>query len=227
MNTMDFTKHFSSPESVSLITAIVDEDSQKVRQLVSRGANLDSIGKLDYTPLRVAIVTGSADMVALLLELGANPNFRTSNGTVAAKWACETERDIYLKMLLDNGLNPNITFGKDPIIFTAVENHRWPQYDLLVKHGAKLDARSGNKSNLGHYFANQAEYARLRGLITAGIDVTPANNAGLTVIGVLADQQNRFGTDQSHPAFSARVELIQLLRSKGHKIPPNIPGVSR
>ena len=62
-------------------------DEASVRELVARGANVNALainsifsnGGIEETPLHVAVRRGLANMVKLLLALGADPNLRANN----------------------------------------------------------------------------------------------------------------------------------------------------
>ena len=169
-------------------------------------------------------------MFKLLLELGADPNFRTpEGGAVAAKWVAEHEDPDYMQILLDYGLDPNVKHNTRPIIFYTIENNNWTQYDMLVAGGADtLTTKTADNSTVAWYMASQFEYARLKELILQGADLGETVNEGVprrSVIEILVNDQTRFSGNPQHPAYIARVELLEMLRDKGLEIPLDIPGV--
>ena len=227
MKAEEFTEDYTDPQAIALVTAVVEGDEARVRTLAKAGSDLNAVGRYHQTPLRIAIKVNSKKMLKLLLELGADPNFRTpGGGAVAADWAAAHKDPDYLQILLDHGLDPNLKHDKQPIIFSTIENNNWIQYDMLVAHGADtLTARAADNSTVAWYMASQFEYARLKELILQGADVRTPSNTGLTVVETLANDQARFSGNPQHPAYIARVELLEMLRDKGLEIPLDIPGV--
>lgn len=221
----DYTRDFSDPQVIELVTAIGENDLRQVENLARGGANLNAMGCHERTPLYVALQVGDKEMLVRLLELGADPNFRTPKGVAAAKLAVLHKDPEYLRTLLDRGLDPDLRYVKRPIIFYAIENNRWPQYEMLVAHGADLSAKTANNRTIPMYMATQAEYGRLAELLEKGVDMETRSNSGLTVVGILADYQHRFGGNPIHPAFRARAQILETLRAKGIAIPDGVPGV--
>ena len=208
-----YLKLFEDTSSKKLVEAIIKEDAGKIQALAEDGANLQSVGLHETTPLRIAIEAGKPKMLSLLLDLGADANFITPKGVTAAWYAVDNSNPEYLRILLDHGLNPDITFDGTHIIFQAVH---YPQnYDMLVASGADLSVKENvSNSNLGIRLAQIADYSHLRQLIEKGIDVTEPNVNKDSVMTILADQQERFGADPDHPGFKARAEILELLKSK-------------
>lgn len=60
--------------------------------LVDAGADVNSLGDMDYTPLHYAASRGRPEMVTRLLELGADPTLRNEFGTTPAEAADLHER---------------------------------------------------------------------------------------------------------------------------------------
>jgi hypothetical protein len=227
MDKKQYITFFKDPVAIELITAVVNADKKTLSRLHSQNANFDVIGDYDNTPLRIAIKIDRLDVVKWLLSFGADPNFCTPKGTVAARYAADHKNPEYLKVLLKAGLNPNIKYAGTPIIFDAIESSRWTQYDMLVSAGADvLTTKTGNNRTVALQMAMQFEYERLKKLINAGADVETPSNTGLSVVKVLAKMQRRFSGDPEHPAYKMRMELLEMLRDKGLEIPDNIPGVT-
>ena len=71
-----------------LLAAVRSGDAAAVRRLASEApGRLDDAGEDGRTPLMLAASEGGADMVALLLELGADPAKRDREGRTAAELA--------------------------------------------------------------------------------------------------------------------------------------------
>lgn len=77
------------PEArTSLLAAVRGDDGAAVRRLAAEAPErLDEAGPDGRTPLMLAAVIGAEEMVALLLELGADPARRDGEGRSAADLA--------------------------------------------------------------------------------------------------------------------------------------------
>ena len=205
---------------------MINGNKNTLVRLHAQNANFNVVGNYESTPLDIAIEIERLDVVKWLLDFGADPNFRTPKGVVAAKSAVLQKTPGYLQTLLGAGLNPNIKYTTRPIIFHAIESSRWKNYDILVAAGADVfHTKTGNNSTVALYMAMQFEYERLIQLIKAGADVTTPSNTGLSVVKDIAKMQQRFSGNPNHPAFKMRVEFLNMLRDKGIAIPKDIPGM--
>uniref|UniRef100_A0A0E0QN17 Uncharacterized protein n=1 Tax=Oryza rufipogon TaxID=4529 RepID=A0A0E0QN17_ORYRU len=86
----------------------------------------DKVFNLDDTPLNMAISSKSLECVKLLIQAGADVNFRDSNGATYVMMAANYGFSGIMKCLLDAGANPNIPdqFGVFPIEVAALQVHR-------------------------------------------------------------------------------------------------------
>jgi len=91
------------------------------------------------------------DVVALLLEHGADPNLRCDDGSIGLVWATQNGRynddgsrtaaEKILRMLLENGADPNCK-GRDgevPLL-EAISHGHYPMAEALLEHGAAINA---------------------------------------------------------------------------------------
>ena len=94
----------------------------------SNGGGGGGIALFNFSPLHVAAANGDAEMVALLLDRGANSNTRGEYGwtplhfTVAFVGDPFNQRDV-IRALLDAGGDPNVKskFGTTPLIIAESE----------------------------------------------------------------------------------------------------------
>ena len=124
-----------------------------------------------------------------MLDNGANPNARKpgqhtksyedgSGGTYfdydnAMVWAAKQEDPIYLKLLLDHGGDPNTRNGNDEtLLFQAfIWHNQWKNVQLLVEHGADVNAESAGFSILSDYAA-RGGFKQAYWLLQRGADPT-------------------------------------------------------
>ena len=215
----DYTKDYTSPDERILIKSIMSGDLEALRQLAASRVNMNALGKADNTPMRVALKCRQATVVTFLLQQGVDPNFVTPTGAVPAFVAAEQDDLQILTMLLDRGLNPNIKEDGEPIIFAAIRESQWANVRLLVSRGADVNGRTSYNSTVLLELIGMSQYDLAKALITRGVDATIENAAGLTVARVLVNDQKAFGADRNNANYKKRVELLELLKSRGVSVP--------
>lgn len=137
-------------------------DVSAIRYLLSKGANLASLG--ENFDLNGACFHGHWRLCQFLIEYGASPNFiDVQNGESPLHSAlCTTDRvqhDRVLEVLLSSRANPNVAtkngmetggFMRDARTKGETPLHRAAAFgsedtiELLLKHGAKVDVRDAN-----------------------------------------------------------------------------------
>lgn len=125
----------------SIHSAVASDDAETVRAMVAADpgiANRDS-------PLYLAVRHRQRDMVALLLELEADPNYPSQDsswGTALATAAEKNDVEI-MRLLLEAGANPNAVIDSSGSVYDFLRSwgkrapeEREEAVALLVKHGA-------------------------------------------------------------------------------------------
>jgi len=96
------------------------------------------------TPLFLAATNGNAAIVDALLKSGADANAVLPEGQTVMMAAARTGTPAVVKALLASGADPNVhdgRLGETALMWAAAENHSGA-IDLLIAHGADVDARS-------------------------------------------------------------------------------------
>jgi hypothetical protein len=226
MKDIDYSTYYSDPAEIELIKAVMNGDASTVRRLAASGVNLNAVGKYEITPLRTALKCQQKEIVALLLQLGVDPNFTTPGKAVPAFVALKLDDPDYLNMLLAHGLDPNLQEDGAPLVFMAIREGQWSHFKTLINKGADIQSRSRNNSTLALELVGVSQYDLAKALILHGADFTTPNNTGLTVLEVLVNDQTRLCADPRHPACLKRAELLRMLKEKGVDVPPGLPGMS-
>src|SRR5262249_12062671 len=107
-------------------------------------ARVSSANRNGVTPLALAAVNGSASMVELLLNAGADPNAASGEGESALMTAARTGRPEPIRLLLARGADPNAAarkFGETAVRWAAGHDHACA-IRALVAGGAKPNAHS-------------------------------------------------------------------------------------
>lgn len=107
-----------------LLSAVISQDEVRVRKFIERGENVNAASRIDepspyaldepkrgYTPLREAVAMGNLNIVKLLLQAGAKPNYSSmleeDQGATPLFIASANGRIDIVKELLQAGADPD------------------------------------------------------------------------------------------------------------------------
>jgi len=131
--------------TTALHWAVQDDHLGMVRALLNAGANPDALNRVGASPILAAAINGNAEILAALLEAGANPNLKVSaTGDTPLMIAAKTGKVPAVEVLLAHGANVNDSevFGlTTPLMWAVAENHA-DVAGILIQHGADIEARS-------------------------------------------------------------------------------------
>lgn len=101
-----------------LIQAATDGDAQKIKELLKKGANVDTINEKKETVLMLAAASGNREAVKVLLDNKANYKVSNLNDEHALYYAIDSGDYDTVKLLLEKGANTYYTNykGKTPLI---------------------------------------------------------------------------------------------------------------
>lgn len=135
-----------------LSSAVADEDVDKVRELINKGANVNAKedGYSKITPLFIAVETGNIEIVQLLLDNGAKINAQDK--------------------------------GKQTPLMRLDDDATTELVGLLVRYGAKVSAADKEGHTALILAAGGSNAAVVKALIDAGADVNAATKAGQTAL---------------------------------------------
>lgn len=96
--------------SFEVTAALEQRDPVYLRELVSRGADVNQTNTAGLSLLQNAINLGYMEVAKTLLELGANPDFQdvTQSGMTPLHYACYRGNISAVKLLLGYGANPDL-----------------------------------------------------------------------------------------------------------------------
>lgn len=112
-----------------------------VKILIGKGLEINKPDKYGYTPLMNASREGEIESVKLLLKANADINFKGRTNGTALIYACHNQvSNILIKLLLDNGANPNIVskmigYPETPLL-SAIRSNNISLVKLLLSYGA-------------------------------------------------------------------------------------------
>lgn len=89
-----------------LCNAIANSDLEEVQVQIAKGIDVNQLDWEFETPLIKAVKAGNPDIVARLLDAGADVSVDALDGTSVASMACEALNPRLVKVLLDAGASP-------------------------------------------------------------------------------------------------------------------------
>uniref|UniRef100_A0A8C7E4D2 Uncharacterized protein n=1 Tax=Naja naja TaxID=35670 RepID=A0A8C7E4D2_NAJNA len=138
--------------------------------------DLDIFNNLRQTPLHLAVIIAQPSLVKLLLSHGASPMVLDRHGQSALHLACEHSSLRCLQELLKGNL---VTLdlearnfegdGRSPLLH-AVENNNLDMVELLLQHGANVNAQSYGGNTALHTASGRGLLDMLRLLVRNGAD---------------------------------------------------------
>jgi uncharacterized protein len=140
----DFILSHRKPKDI--YEAVTSGTTDVVVQLLKSNAELLNAHSPDgFTPLGLASYFGRTEIVALLIENGADPNIPASNSMRVAPIHSSVSANSYeiTKLLLDHGADPN---SKQQNNFTALHSaahsRNAKMVSLLLEHGADRNVKT-------------------------------------------------------------------------------------
>ena len=165
-----------------------------VRQLLEANAYpIDLPDSLGWTPLIIAASAGHCEVVAYLVERGANVQAVTANSQSALHFACGKGHLEVVKLLVDNGcpLNTRDRFGYTPFIRAVPANREAVVEYLLTsgKHRIDLDGKDKLGNSALHIACEEENLRMVQLLLEAGADVKATNGEGRTPLEGVTSQK--------------------------------------
>jgi len=119
----------------ALMIAAISGRADMASKLVFAGARYEFKG---WNPLLYAATGGKDEVVKMLLDLGANINAVSDNGTTPLMMAVRGGHKSTVKLLLARGANPNMKNERGDTALAWAMDHGYTEIGtMLVDHGAK------------------------------------------------------------------------------------------
>ncbi|CAL5866204.1 uncharacterized protein PFLUO_LOCUS411 [Penicillium psychrofluorescens] len=177
---------------VSAFNELVDTGQAKACQiLMENGQDPNRNGPQNLRPLSIAATSGHPDVIKVLLDYGAELDYRDGYGFTALHWAVGQRKINAVRMLLSAGadIETRDIDERTPLLSAVVENRVWI-VELLLENGADLNACDKNGENALMIAADRGYNDILCLLLTKGPVLDLQNKKGFRAID-LARNKNR------------------------------------
>jgi hypothetical protein len=216
---MSLETMFPDPKVRELAKAAGKGKIKKIDQLVREGVSVNAQGTSGATPLFWAV--RDHDGFKRLLELGADPNIVYDDGNSVMHTAARLRNKKIIKLALDHGGNPNLvstnSFRQTPL-FDALLNGT-EMIDLLLKHGANINARALFDSTPLLDAASRRDFETAFHLLERGADYSLKDENGYDLAMELATSVGMLRPGTKGERWQKKV--IDWLHAKGVEIPPD------
>ncbi len=150
----------------SLWQASLDGNSQRVKDLLGRGIEVDVADQEGCTPLMLSAFNGHSEIVLELLARGAEVDRRDRAGRSALLYASTGSFPETVQILLDQGADPNLVDAGEhftPLMHAAAEGNL-EVVKILLKYGADPALKDVDGDN-AETFARQAGHVQVAELL--------------------------------------------------------------
>ncbi|MEX3814191.1 ankyrin repeat domain-containing protein [Paraburkholderia sp. BR13439] len=219
------TDFFSGPQ-LELAQAIERGDMEQVTRLAPK-TDLNTPGRKNMTMLFFAfqealqrdphrLAVASAVLRAGADPLQAVPDFGSPLGVIL-----NSSHPEFLRAMLDGGVDPNLVYKGDPLIFFVAGESTSGSLELLVERGADVNRRDSLRNSvLYEALANRA-LDQIDYLLDHGANPNTYNINGESFPLGIWDDINTFAPDS--PAYRKLVEIRDRIIRMGMKWPPETP----
>lgn len=205
---------FSDPKTLALARAAIAGDGAAIDAALKGGADVNTVGKDDATPLWFAYLAGNRTGMAQLLDRGADPTrvFKAMRTSVLES-ALHRDDDDYLALLLAHKVDANATdhLG-NPILFAVAGFASLSKLQLLVEHGANVNATDKSGTTPITQASSMRQYDKILYLLDHGADPELQDKLGRDIATGLFAVPNI-----TVVADAKRREVIAKLAARGYK----------
>src|SRR5690554_5706702 len=178
---MDARQAFDDdPRAAELAEAAAAGDAERVRELVSQGADPRARGEQGVNLLQLAMLAQSKRGLEALLAAGADPNAPGLGGSTAVHGAAIADDPDYLRIVLEGGGDPDARHGETGAtpLAGATGPRTDAQFRMLLEAGADPGAADRTGNTPLHKAAMINAGAHVLALLEAGADPQARNTQG-------------------------------------------------
>jgi ankyrin repeat protein len=220
------TKFFLHGAQAALEIAVRANDADALGRALAQGADANSRGRFEITPLMVAVDVQSIDAVRILLKAGALPNAVAAdrNGPVSLavqSYRAEPHGRAIMMAIFQAGGDPNSRRPDgDPVIFRFLEDHDAEDVRLMKSLGADLNIRDRGDDPLITSVAMAQDWDMVWALIELGARVDYEDGTSRRPISMALSLP--YPAPDS-PLYPYKLKVWQFLKDKGIPVKPMKP----
>lgn len=184
---------FDSQLQINLAKASTDEDTNQMRSLIERGADVNFSARNGMRPLFWALINMNFNSFKFLLDHGADPNAVVVNMKPPAENALTLAARLaeakYLVELLSHGANPNtaVSIIKKTAIFTALSYHKTNNIAVLLKYGADINFTTTGGTTPMNYAIERGSFQMALFLFESGANPFIRDKWGYSAIDIIRE----------------------------------------
>lgn len=175
-----------------MLKGVYENNIKLLSESLKNGGDANFVSDDGKSMLIIAMENKNLEAFSLLIKHGADVNFRASDGDprkrlVVMELAAVNDDTEYLKLLLDNGGNPNSldSYASKAVLFEAAKSSQLENVKILVSAGAKLDSLDGNEATALHIAIAVKNFDIAHYLIDKGASLTAQNKWGYSPVDLI------------------------------------------
>jgi hypothetical protein len=227
-STYPAAKYFTG-KLLPLAQAIESNDLDKLEQQLAStpGTDYQHAEQEGMSLLLYAMMNQREEAMQVLLKHQVDPNQNTYLGENKLQVqpvgiAAGGKNAQILKILLNNGGNPNSRYNDEPALFAAIKGDHYDHMRLLLDNGADINATNNFGETLMLALANQNQFEQIAYLIKRGADIYKPDKYGATLAFAVQDAD----ISPTLEAYKQQQAVKQLLTEHGIRFPVPHPGVA-
>lgn len=187
----------------ALCEAALRGDLPEIRSRLAAGTQVNAQDSTGSTALSLSVALGNGEIVAFLLEAGADVGLATNE----VIYPIHSAKDpAIIKALLNHGADPNAVanYGYRPLHFACGRVHHEGQVRSLLSAGANVNVADDEGETPLHLAAQFATATIVKLLVNAGADVHARTERGTTALNLASGRRDREGAP-----------IVEILRQAG------------
>jgi ankyrin repeat protein len=182
--------------SEKLFTAVMTNDLESMKILLSRGADANYASSSGWTPLHQGSAGGHDESVELLISKGADVNSRTGTGWTPLHAASERGHKKIAEILISNNadIDSKENYGRTPLNVASRNGHK-DVVELLISKGADINP----KDNAGYtplmYAAECGSVDMVKLLVSNSVNMNIMAKDGRTALKIALERGYRDTAD--------------------------------
>ena len=205
----------AAPGPVPIVEAVKNGDTNLVRRLISKRADINAPEADGMTALHWAAHLNDTAMAQLLMRAGAKVTMVNRYDVTPLSLACTNGNGTLVKLFLDAGADANTSLpGGETALMTAARTGSLESVTALLAHGADVNAKeSGHGQTALMWAASEGHAEVVRVLLDAGAVANARASGGFTPL--------------LFAARDGRIDVVRRLLVAGANVNDALPAVRR